>query len=302
MQFYNKHRPKTFDGFIGNKQTVMSLKSLLSRKENRPQLYLFHGPKGTGKTTLARICCEFLGCNPSDATEINYSDKRGIDSARQLIEDVHILPRLGDVSVWILEEAHQMTKDAANSLLTTFEKPPNHVYIFLCTTEPQMIIPTIQDRCYSYQLEVLEDNDLFKLLSEIVKSEDKKIPNTILKNIVESCEGSTRTALVLLDKVISVPEKDINKLKEVIESEQSELKQLWQALLGNKKWKQVSVILKSLNTSPETVRINTLNYMNAVLLNSGNPNAAIIIEEFEEPFYHSGKAGLTLACFKCINS
>jgi DNA polymerase III subunit gamma/tau len=300
MSLATKYRPKTFDEFLDNEITKQSIKSLLDRETDRPHVFLLTGPKGSGKTSLARIMANYINCHSRDISELNFSDTRGIDTARDLIESSGYLPRFGPVKVTIIDEFHQGTKDAFNALLKLFEEPPEASYFFLCTTDPQKIIPTIKDRCYIYTLEYLGSDSLSNLLLSIVKSEKKKVSKNIIEKIVEKSDGSARNALIMLDKIIDIPSPDLKQIENLMEEEDAEIKELCQLLLKKGTWKKVAEVIKKIKVEPETVRYAVLGYMNAVLLNSGSTQAALIIECFKKTFFYTSKAGLTSACFAVL--
>jgi DNA polymerase-3 subunit gamma/tau len=295
MMLYNKYRPTTFEDFLGNKLTKKSIQSLLDREEDRPHIFLLSGLKGSGKTTLARIIAGYLECNKP--IELNFSDTRGIDSARELIERSAYMPTHGKTIVWIIDEVAQATRDAQNALLKLFEEPPAHVFFVLCTTDPQKLIATIKDRCYSYQLEPLSVEELYSLLKKVCDQQKKKISGELLTDIVGKAQGSARAALIMLDKIIDIDKPNLADIVEMIEDEEAELRKLCQALLKKESWKKISAIIKGLKQEPESIRYGVLGYMNAVLLNSGQAQAALIIECFKETFFYTGKTGLTYACY-----
>jgi DNA polymerase-3 subunit gamma/tau len=296
-----EYRPSSFENFLENEQTKKSIKSLLDRDPTeRPHVFLFYGPKGSGKTTLARIIANYIECHPKDYVEMNFADTRGIDTARELSEAANFLPRYGKVKVWTLDELHMGTREAMNALLKLFEEPPESAYFILCTTDPQKIIPTIKDRCYAYAMEYLGDGSLFTLLTTIVKEKKKKVSSKIIETIVEKSDGSTRSALIALDKIIDIPNPDLKIIESIMQEEDAELKELCQLLLKKGSWKKIADVLKRLKTEPESIRYGVLGYMNAVLLNSGSAQAAVVIECFKEPFFYTQKAGLTSACYTAI--
>lgn len=299
---HNKFRPKSFDDVIGNDVTKSALKALLSREKGRPHSFLLYGSKGTGKTTIARIIANSVACHDYDLTEMNFSNTRGIDTSRELIEVADYVPRYGKSRVWIFDEFHKCTNDAQNSLLKLLEEPPKHGYYILCTTDPQKIISTIRDRCYSFQTELLSEDRLLELIDRVLKAEGKELPEKIKEHVASKADGSARSCLVMLDKIIDVPESDLSDISNIIDEEESEIKQLCQYFLKKNKlqWKGIASILKKINREPETIRHAILAYMNVVLLNSENPQAALIIDCFKDPFYNSGKAGLTLACYEVL--
>ena len=304
MNLFNKYRPKSFDEIIGNETTVSSLKALLDREESRPHIFLLHGSKGTGKTTLARIIAATVGCHKYDLMEMNFADTRGIDTVREIIEHSEYMPRYGKVRVWIIDEIHQATKEAMNSMLKILEEPPKHVYFVLCTTDPQKIISTVRDRCYDFQMAFLTEDLLLTLIERVLSAENKKLSDKIKQHIAEKANGSARSCLVLLDKLIDVPETDLTKLSSIIEDEESEIKQLCQYFLkkGKSKWTDIAKLLKTMKQEPETIRYAVLGYMNAVLLNSGNAQASFVIECFSKPLFYTGKAGLTQAAYEVFSN
>lgn len=305
MPLHIKYRPKDFDSFVGNKATILSLGSIFDKKrEDIPHVFLFTGKSGCGKTTLARIVKEKLHCSDMDFKEINASNNRGIDTARELISATAFKPINGDTRVFLLDEIHQATKDFQNALLKIFEDTPSHVYFLLCTTNPEKILPTIKNRCSTFTVSGLSPSRLLNLLKTVTRSERKKIDIEVLKQIAENVEGSPRQALIALDKIITLEGVDQEQLQEIIQTTYIDEKQvidLCRALLNKTTWKKISGIIKGIDSEPEKVRNMILGYFNSVLLNGGNPQAAVILDCFlERPFHYTGKAGLTLACYQAI--
>ncbi len=142
LALYRKYRPKTFDEVLGQDHIVDVLKGAV--KAGRiGHAYLFSGPRGTGKTSVARILAREIGCHEHDLMEIDAASNRGIDDIRSLRESVYTVPLRGACKVYIIDEAHMITKDAANAFLKTLEEPPKHVVFILATTEPQKLLETI---------------------------------------------------------------------------------------------------------------------------------------------------------------
>ncbi len=299
MPIHTDFRPRTLNEFIGNELEIAKLKSQLEDEE-RPHAYLFAGARGCGKTTLARICTEMVGCEKEDLIEMDIAASGGKEQAKEIKSNVIYKPLFGKVKAYILDEVHEGTSKFFNALLKTLEEPPKHAYFFLCTTEPQKVLVTIKSRCSQFRVEPLSTRQMTPLL-EVVCSE--VMPETLLdsediKKIASVSEGIPREALMILDQVIALPENQIKDAIGLIKIQEKVVKDLCQALLDGKKWKPVSNILKGIKEEPETVRRAVLGYMSTVLLN-GTQYAADIIVEFIEPFYNSGRAGLTLACFNC---
>lgn len=304
MSLYQKYRPETFDDVLGNESEVQSFEKMLNKKD-RPHVYLLTGPSGCGKTTLARIAAKHLGADDSIATtEMNSADNRGIDTAREIIQQIgYVPPTKAGVRVFIIDELHQTSKDWQNAMLKPLEDTPKHVYFFLCTTDPKKLIAALKNRCTQIKVASQNSEDLYRYMRKITKKESLEIPKEILEEISENCNGSPRQALVLLEKISEL--KDPKAMKEIIsmgDAAEKETIELCRALLNSNSWKEVSGILKKLkDQEPENVRYAVLGYMNSVLLNSGNTRAAVVIELFQDNYYSSGKAGLTLSCFQVFS-
>ncbi len=297
---YNEYRPQELDEFYGNKSTVKALAAILEREKDIPHVFLFQGPSGCGKTTLARIVADKLGCDKSDFQELNSSNNRGIETSREIIISMNYRSLTGGNKVYLLDESHAMTVPAQNALLKAFEDTPDHVYFLLCTTDPNKLIPALRNRCSIFQVNLLPQNRMVKLLKDIAEAEEVKIADNVIKKLAESSNGSPRQALVLLDQIKDMDQDEMENAITEIETREKQIIELCRALL-DKKWPIISKILKELDEEPEKVRWAVLGYMNAVLLNNGKPKAATVIECFSEPFYNTGKAGLTLACYDSIN-
>jgi DNA polymerase III gamma/tau subunit len=190
-------------------------------------------------------------------------------------------------------------------MLKPTEDTPKHTYFFLCTTEPEKLVKPLRDRCTQVVVKSQEPSKLYRHIKRIANKEEIEVSGDIIEEISENCEGSPRKAVKLLEKVSELSdEKDMLKVIQggIGEEENTEIRELCKALMGKSSWSVISGILKKLKSvEVESVRYAVLGYMNAVLLNSGKPNIALIIECFEEPFYNSKQAGLTLACYKAIN-
>jgi DNA polymerase III gamma/tau subunit len=302
MSLYRKYRPQTFEEVLGNEAEIQSLQSTLEKK-NGSHVFLLSGPSGCGKTTLARIASKHLGADSSlSSQEINSSNNRGIETAREIIDQLQYSPPSG-IRIYIIDEVHKTTNDWQNAMLKPLEDTPEHTYFFLCTTNPEKLIKAIRTRCTEIKVQEQKAKKLYRYLRKIAEKENFNISNEIIEEISENSNGSPRQALVLLEKVSELTnEKDMLKIISMSEDENTEIKELCQALLYKKDWKTVSNILKGLkDVDVETIRYAVLGYMNAVLLNSGKRQSALIIELFSEPFYNSKKAGLSLACYQCIN-
>ncbi|MCI0551430.1 MAG: AAA family ATPase, partial [Anaerolineae bacterium] len=193
---YDRYRPRTFDDVIGQVPTVRSLQKLV---KGGSHAFLFTGPSGCGKTTLSRICARELGSpNPR---EIDASTFTGIDAMRQVQQDMQFKPFGNEKArAVIIDEAHGLSKQAWNSLLKSIEEPPQHLYWFLCTTEPAKVPKTIVTRCTSFHLSELSREDLDALLIHVCKSEKYKLAEGVATLCVREADGSARQLLVNLAK------------------------------------------------------------------------------------------------------
>jgi len=301
MELYKKYRPSTFDEVVGNETVISSLKNMLTKKE-KPHVFLFDGPSGCGKTTLGRIVAKELGCADADYREVNTADFRGIDTSREIRKQMRYAPLEGDCKVWLLDEAHKMTNDAQNGMLKPLEDTPANVYFIIATTEPEKLLPTLRGRCSQFHVSPLSDLEMKTLLRRTVKAEGDKLSKTIYEQIITDSMGYSRNALQILEQVLNVePDKRLAVAKRTAEI-QSQTIELCRALLGKSPWKMVAGVLRGLKgQDPEGIRRAVLGYCNAVLLKGTNNNAAVVMEEFIEPFYNTGFPGLTFACYSIVN-
>ena len=302
MSLYHKYRPKTFEEVIGNETTIDSLDAVISsNKKEKAHAILLTGPTGCGKTTIARIVANELGCVGSDFREIDSADFRGIDSIREIRKQAGYKPLEGSCRVWLLDECHALSKDAQNALLKALEDPQPHVYYILATTEPQKLLPTIRGRCSIFPVSLLDDGNMMKLLRRVVKAEEASINKNLYYKIIEKSQGHPRNALQILESVLSVSDEQ----REVILQEMEELEldaiELCRALIQGKGWKVVSGLLTKLKKEePEGLRRMVLSYCSTILLKEENQWAAAIMESMLEPTYNTGFPGIIFACFSVV--
>jgi DNA polymerase-3 subunit gamma/tau len=224
LSLYRKYRPENFNDLIGQDQVKQTLKNAL-KNDRVAHAYLFAGPRGTGKTSTAKVFAKSLNCaNPNadhepcgkcnscqriekgnslDVIEIDAASNRGIDEIRELREKVKFYPGEGKYKVYIIDEVHMLTKGAFNALLKTLEEPPESVVFILATTEPHEVITTIMSRCQRFDFTLLTLTNLKKRLKYISDSEGYEIDKEALDILARSARGGMRDAISLLDQAIS---------------------------------------------------------------------------------------------------
>jgi len=305
MELYKKYRPCKLSELVGQQEVVDLIKSF--KRDGVPQCLLLHGPSGVGKTTVARILKRLLGCSDIDFTELNCAgDARGIDTVREISLQVPASPIGGKVRMWLLDECAKLTSDAQTALLKVLEDTPPHVYFVLCTTDPDKVIPTIRTRCTEIRFRPLKDTDLETLVKRVVNAESltSQVDQEVIESIVNASEGSARKALVLLNQVVGV--KDKNQQLAVVQVGVANRKAIELArLLFAKKvwWRDVAKCLRELDEDPESVRRLVLAYAQTILL-SGDTNAHWawrVIDIFRDSVIWCGKPGLSAMCWELVN-
>jgi len=226
---YRKYRPQDFDEVVGQEAIVRTLKNAISSGQVR-QAYLFAGPRGTGKTSLARILAKGLNCvqgpTPTpdkvcnacvtiangtslDVVEMDAASQRGIDDIREIRERVVLQPAEGRYKVYILDEAHQLTDAAWNALLKLIEEPPPHLVFVFCTTDLSKVLPTVRSRCQTFVFARPRLPDLVRKLRLIADGEAIDVPDQALALIARGARGAYRDAESTLDQLASATEKEI---------------------------------------------------------------------------------------------
>ena len=218
-----KFRPTTFDEVIGQDHISQTLKNAI-REDKVAHAYLFSGPRGTGKTTMARIFAKALNCKEGpttepcgkcqncmeiaknqsiDVMEIDAASNTGVDNIREIRENVKFGATSSKYKIYIIDEVHQLSMGAFNALLKTLEEPPEHVIFILATTEQHKVPITILSRCQKYRFRLLSTNEIAKAIKNIAQKDNFEIEDEALKIIISASGGSMRDALSLLDQAIS---------------------------------------------------------------------------------------------------
>jgi DNA polymerase-3 subunit gamma/tau len=223
---YRKYRPQSFDEVVGQEAVVRTLKNAIAADQVR-QAYLFAGPRGTGKTSMARILAKSLNCaqgptpepdgtchacvaiaagSSLDVIEMDAASQRGIDDIREIRDRVVLQPVEGRYKIYILDEAHQLTDAAWNALLKLIEEPPPHLVFVFCTTDLSKVLPTVRSRCQTFVFQRPRLQDLVTVLTRVAEGEQIDAPPQALSLVARAARGSFRDATSTLDQLSSATE------------------------------------------------------------------------------------------------
>ena len=306
MPLQTTFRPKSLDEIVGNEVLIEELKTKLNPELNDlPHMFLITGPSGCGKTTIARIIRQHLGCSDLDFFQFNASNTRGIDTVREVLENMNLSPMNGKVKVYFFDECHQLTGPAQEALLKETEEPPAHVYFIFCTTEPEKLKETFKRRALQLQVQKLIRGDILNLLRRTLKQLDREdfFPNVVAK-IAMNADGSAGQAMKLLDSVLHLTkEQEALKAVEITMGSEGNILELSRILVNrdvgfSHKWLKVMKILKDTDVEPEVARRAILTYMEKVMLGGqGSDFIVKLIDIFEGSVMYSFKAGLVAKCY-----
>ena len=240
-----KYRPQNFEEVIGQEHITRTLSNGITTKRIA-SAYLFAGPRGVGKTSMARILAKALNCekgptanpcntcelckeitaaNSNDVLEIDGASNRGIDQIRELRENVKFIPTKSRYKIYIIDEVHMLTTEAFNALLKTLEEPPTHIKFIFATTQPERVIPTILSRCQHFDFRAIKTIDILTQLKNIAEREGIRAEEEALRRMAVFSAGSLRDALSILDQLVSFTDKtkidasEVNSLLGLVEEE-----------------------------------------------------------------------------------
>jgi len=315
MSLYQQVRPDDLDDVVGNSSTVGAFRKILrSSADSRSHAILLKGPSGCGKTTLARILAKGVGCSEDSIFELNAANTNGIDTIREVDRNSRLLGIGGSVKTYIFDESHELTAKAQEGLLKVIEDNPPHCYFIFCTTSPEKIIKTIRNRCAEYQVGLLTNDEIIKVLEQACKKIGV-VPSQVhdkIEAISLTCEGSPRAALVTFEQVIGI--EDIDEALELIVQGTPKdaniidlLKLLCAApAVRRKKWKKIILIFDAIEVEPEVIRRSILTFLyNKLKIYDKIEDAediARLLKLFSTSVYYGGKSQLgaliVRACFE----
>jgi len=205
---YQSVRPKRLEDVFGNEMTIQAIKAYLDKPASeRSRTLLLYGPTGCGKTTLARIIAEEVGCDSFELEEIDAANTRGIDTVRDVANRASIEP-YGDAKVFIFDESHQLTAAAQQALLKITEDCPEHCYFIFCTTDKNRLIETIRNRSTAFEVSPLGEREVAKLVTSVCSKKGFDVQEEVIGAIAYASEGSPRRAIVLLDMVKDIKDEE----------------------------------------------------------------------------------------------
>jgi len=292
--FHQKYRPNNLDELVGQKFISITLKQALLTKKIAPA-YLFNGPRGTGKTSSARIFAKSLNCqafdqptitpcckcdlcrqiadgSALDIIEIDAASNTGVENIREIIERAKFAPTQARWKVYVIDECHMLSTAASNALLKTIEEPPSRVVFILATTNPERVLNTIKSRCQKFDFRRISPNDIFQHLSEIAEKESIKYEVQALKMIAKRSNGGMRDAQSLLEQLNLLPEGiTINNIQNLLgEVSEIELTNLIKSLIENNPESLIITCnnLYDAGNEPHQIIIGLLNITRDLLLHT----------------------------------
>lgn len=300
---YRTWRPQTFGDVVGQEHVTKTLQNALLQGKV-PHAYLFSGPRGTGKTTIAKVFAKTINCENGPTVEpcnqcetcksimlgtndqvleMDAASNNGVDDIRYLIEKVRTPPASVRYKVYIIDEVHMLSMGAFNALLKTLEEPPKHVIFILATTEPHKIPPTIISRCQRFEFRKISVQDIVDRLATVVRNEGTEVEEEALHIVARAAEGGMRDALSLIDQAISYSE-DIVKTEDVLavtgSVAQKQLSRLAMCIFENDVPQALRIIDELMNHGKDAMRFmeDFIYYYRDMLLYQTSPHLEDLLE------------------------
>lgn len=310
-ELYRVHRPKTLSQIVGQPDAVALLDKLLSDHETgMPHVMMFTGPTGSGKTTLAKIVAEQLGCTPSNITEMNCADCRAIDDVRAIRNTMGLAPMGGRCRVWILDEVVQLPKATQQAFLKILEEAPKHVWFLLCTSDTSGLLPTFMGRCFQVNLRYLSSRDIRDIIFNVLKSltPSRQIDKDVLIALSEKANGNARQALLMLEGVLATDNKakQLTLVGAFSGSVQEKIEFLARLLMQRKSWDEIVTCIEQIgDQEAEGIRRQVLAYCTKVMKGTSKLDqkqmAYAVIQSFRDHWMACGEAGLVSSCWECCH-
>jgi DNA polymerase-3 subunit gamma/tau len=294
-EYKNVYRPRAIEHVVGH-NTIK--KFLINSIDNRmlPHILMFYGQRGVGKTTLARIIAAGLNCEQGvslspcgicdncksifsgsspDYKEVNVADKTGVDNIRALIETFKLSPMYLTNKIYVLDECHALSKQGQNAILKALEDTPESIYIIFCTTSMENLISTLLERCYDFHFEKLTEEELNEMIRDILIIEGQSLNKDIIRALVELADGSARSLVVNLQKILLADIKDIKEAAGLLGTEivqQHDIKHLFKAIMAGNSKNSFDIINKYSYVDCDLARKGLINYFGVILLRVGKNN------------------------------
>lgn len=286
---HTKYRPTKLEDVLGQTHAMTSLARVVTKRTSRA--FTLTGPSGVGKTTVGRIIAAMVGCDKGNIIEIDAATNSGIDEMRAITENIHLAAIGGSSTrVYIVDEAHGLSKPAWNSLLKVLEEPPAHVWWVLCTTEETKIPATIRTRCNSYALRPVPGDDIYELLKKVWKAEQLECPKEVLRLLAQRAMGSVRQALSWLSQCAGCKDRKEAADLLAVANDETEAIELCRALIrGERSWGRLMKLVEPLaEQNGEGTRLMVVGYFTKVLRGTKDTNTAgrllTVLDAFSDPY------------------